>query len=904
MNKKSFKIICTIFIIAIMCLNPKVFATEDNKVINQESYNESYTIQELIERGEINPQIEENNNITNFSRNETQNILTAKATTEEDMIYKTVYGNTDQIYVTADSKNDYFVTNTITIGQYGKQYYELVRHDIVNNTNTTIYTSKDTHVNIATYVSGNIIYVEEAPYKEYNEGDYTEVYVTGFDISKDEVVYEGKFDVTVSRDDYFPTFAVDSKQRFYFVNDFTGTKVFDNKGTLIYEREPIEVSEQAQYEIVIHSITPNDEGMIFSLGYYNYPPYAYLKTDHIGFQSLKEDGKFENDNYTLFGNSIGTYYVEDPLWKFIDEEGKYAVNQYGQIAKFDYTADNTCGVNIEIIDDTLGEVVDATMGYLANPSYFTRDNKLYLLGANNIIYVFDINNNFERIGKIETGIETPTQYDKIYRITNIGEDIYIKYYKTETGTRDRKISLNSIEEFKNIWYTEHITQTHSKKDIIAKYKETAPKFDYTKNMFSIEPSFKSPYVAGKLKDEVVNDTLNQINYFRWLYGINEVEINEDKMERSQKGAVVQAANNEMSHTPKKPADMSQEFYDEAYAGCNASAEEGDSYNGNCSYGDQSTTSSIAGYVSDLNNVTIGSYVGHRLNILDTDVTKTSFGYCNGYTALSMYYGENDTNNNEQFYAYPSAGNFPMQNFTTDEYWSFLCRENYYIKDMKIEFTYNNKTYTQEKRSVEGSAIVFKMPDELINELGGKGKQMPQAKINVKLTGMTNDAGDTINYNYDVNFFDINEILITGISFNNKTETAYEGRTISAQSIKIEPSNATEKYEIEWSSSNTDIATIDKDGKITCKKIGTTTITAKIGEFTTSYTLEVKEAPPYTLGDINEDGQINARDAKLALQYYVGKIDLTETQKLAADVNEDGEINARDAKLILQYYVGK
>ena len=45
MNKKSFKIICTIFIIAIMCLNPKVFATEDNKVINQESYKERDTIQ-------------------------------------------------------------------------------------------------------------------------------------------------------------------------------------------------------------------------------------------------------------------------------------------------------------------------------------------------------------------------------------------------------------------------------------------------------------------------------------------------------------------------------------------------------------------------------------------------------------------------------------------------------------------------------------------------------------------------------------------------------------------------------------------------------------------------------------------------------------------------------------------
>lgn len=61
---------------------------------------------------------------------------------------------------------------------------------------------------------------------------------------------------------------------------------------------------------------------------------------------------------------------------------------------------------------------------------------------------------------------------------------------------------------------------------------------------------------------------------------------------------------------------------------------------------------------------------------------------------------------------------------------------------------------------------------------------------------------------------------------------------------------------------------------------------------------------YTLGDVNDDGKINARDAKMTLQYYTKKIDLTENQKLAADVNKDNKVNARDAKLILQYYTKK
>ena len=60
----------------------------------------------------------------------------------------------------------------------------------------------------------------------------------------------------------------------------------------------------------------------------------------------------------------------------------------------------------------------------------------------------------------------------------------------------------------------------------------------------------------------------------------------------------------------------------------------------------------------------------------------------------------------------------------------------------------------------------------------------------------------------------------------------------------------------------------------------------------------------TLGDINNDGKINATDAKLALKYYAGKTILDDDQKIRADVNKDEKINATDAKLILKYYTGK
>lgn len=57
--------------------------------------------------------------------------------------------------------------------------------------------------------------------------------------------------------------------------------------------------------------------------------------------------------------------------------------------------------------------------------------------------------------------------------------------------------------------------------------------------------------------------------------------------------------------------------------------------------------------------------------------------------------------------------------------------------------------------------------------------------------------------------------------------------------------------------------------------------------------------PPKCGDVNEDGTINAVDARWALQAASGARQLTESQKKQADANGDGNINAVDARWILQ-----
>ena len=58
---------------------------------------------------------------------------------------------------------------------------------------------------------------------------------------------------------------------------------------------------------------------------------------------------------------------------------------------------------------------------------------------------------------------------------------------------------------------------------------------------------------------------------------------------------------------------------------------------------------------------------------------------------------------------------------------------------------------------------------------------------------------------------------------------------------------------------------------------------------------------YTLGDVNDDGDINILDVAATLYYYVGRSSGDNINLLAADVNGDKSVNILDVAAILYYY---
>ena len=90
---------------------------------------------------------------------------------------------------------------------------------------------------------------------------------------------------------------------------------------------------------------------------------------------------------------------------------------------------------------------------------------------------------------------------------------------------------------------------------------------------------------------------------------------------------------------------------------------------------------------------------------------------------------------------------------------------------------------------------------------------------------------------------------------------------------------------------------------TATKDGEMTYTCQHCNETKTEVIEKTGGEDVLIGDVNGDGRVNARDARLVLRYAAGLADETEIDLTAADYNGDGRINARDARAVLRAAAG-
>ena len=128
-----------------------------------------------------------------------------------------------------------------------------------------------------------------------------------------------------------------------------------------------------------------------------------------------------------------------------------------------------------------------------------------------------------------------------------------------------------------------------------------------------------------------------------------------------------------------------------------------------------------------------------------------------------------------------------------------------------------------------------------------GKVTAVGNGNATITVKTADGGYTVSCTVKVT------TKATGVTITNKKDLALDCNSLSNHTyqcaVSVSPSNASNKN-VNWSSSNTGVATVDSTGKITGVGRGTATITVKTadGGYTDSFTVYVyksnEDVPPY------------------------------------------------------------
>ena len=112
----------------------------------------------------------------------------------------------------------------------------------------------------------------------------------------------------------------------------------------------------------------------------------------------------------------------------------------------------------------------------------------------------------------------------------------------------------------------------------------------------------------------------------------------------------------------------------------------------------------------------------------------------------------------------------------------------------------------------------------------------------------------------------------------------------------------------FESNNKTVAVVNSKGVITALGEGTAIISVITPDYDVVQ-IKVTVAPAQStviLGDPNNDGKIDAKDATFILAEYAklstgAESSLTEAEKTAADVNKDGKSDAKDASAILAFY---
>lgn len=273
--------------------------------------------------------------------------------------------------------------------------------------------------------------------------------------------------------------------------------------------------------------------------------------------------------------------------------------------------------------------------------------------------------------------------------------------------------------------------------------------EFPGGLFITVPTTSPNYTIGKVKPEVLQSGIDRINLIRYIAGLpDDIVLDDAYTDLCQYGAVLMTANNGISHTPTKPEDMPQEFYDK---GKNAAS------SSNISTASE-PAGAVNGFVSDASSL---ETVGHRRWILNPQMKKTGFGVGKDKFVLQYAHDRSRIETvNYDYIAWPSPGVFPS--FYVNGIWHITVNTIKYgrpdinivrvtvkrTRDGRVWEIYKGVPITEASLFVDyggygiNNAIIFSTVLEKFEIY------QPGDDYQIKITGLNEDI------NYTVKLFDI------------------------------------------------------------------------------------------------------------------------------------------------------
>jgi hypothetical protein len=242
--------------------------------------------------------------------------------------------------------------------------------------------------------------------------------------------------------------------------------------------------------------------------------------------------------------------------------------------------------------------------------------------------------------------------------------------------------------------------TRDQYEVRAKWNQYKPT-DTGSVYYAQTPNVTVPYAAGALTGDHLNDGLNMTKFVRYLAGLSEeVYLDSGLNDQAQHGAVLLAALDQLTHSPSKPADMGDDFYQKGKASCGSSNLFYVSTKYNLDHAED-LDRAVRMFIHDTDIANI-SRVGHRRWVLHPSLQKIGFGLADRSQSDGMhaYYATmqiTDTGNKTDkvdmhYVAWPGRGYFPDEFFSGVQAWSVNLNPNVYdISKCRPEVTLINVT---------------------------------------------------------------------------------------------------------------------------------------------------------------------------------------------------------------------